>query len=54
MSDSIVVSTFYKFFDNPRYQDIRLSMKEYAQSLGVTGIIIMGLISGSIHCALVF
>lgn len=41
MKEEIVISTFYKFFDNPNFEEIRLPLKEYAQSIDIKGIIIM-------------
>ena len=37
----IVISTFYRFFDNPNYQEIRIPLREYAKSIDIKGIIIM-------------
>lgn len=41
MTTEIVISTFYKFFDNHNYANIRLPLKEYAQSINIKGIVIM-------------
>lgn len=38
---NIVVSTFYKFFDNPRFEEIRLPLKFFCRDHGIKGIIIM-------------
>jgi UPF0176 protein len=37
----IIVSSFYKFFDNPNFEEIRLPIKEYCQVNSIKGIIIM-------------
>ncbi len=41
MQTEIVISAFYKFFDNPNFEEIRIPLKEHAQSLDIKGIIIM-------------
>lgn len=40
-NNKIVICTFYKFFSNPEYQEIRIPIREYAQSIEVRGIIVM-------------
>lgn len=38
---AIIISTFYKFFDNPKFEEIRLPLKYFCAENNIKGIIIM-------------